>query len=225
MTPSPMKDDTLNCWKSIGISGNRSCDQLRTHIHCRNCPVYRQAGRQLLNRPLPDDYVAELTRKLADKPPEQVEENARLVVFRIGALWFALPAEDFEETFLPGPIIKVPSRNHRAFLGLVVLNGDLQLCFTLRHWLTSDEEADRPEPASDETSRLMMLRSRSEHWVFQSDEVMGVVDFPRHDFQPLPPNLALSPRHQVKALFELDERSIKLLDTDPLISLFREALT
>lgn len=219
-----MANDTLNCWKTIGITGDRSCDQLSTHIHCRNCPTYRQAGRQLLNRPLPDDYVAELTRKLADSPGGHARDNCRLVIFRTGTLWLALPAGDFEETFLPTPIIRVPSRNHPSFLGLVVLNGDLQLCFTLNHWLMSDSISTLPGD-SDQTARFLMLRAQGEHWVFQADEVMGVVDVSRDDFQPLPPNLALSPRHIVKALFTLNERPVKLLETDQLTALFQEALT
>ena len=54
----------LPCWKTIGVEADRSCEQLQQHVHCRNCPTYRLAGRQLLNRPMPADYRAELTRRL-----------------------------------------------------------------------------------------------------------------------------------------------------------------
>lgn len=53
------------CWNQIGIVGDRSCPELLTHTHCRNCPVYSIEGRRLLERSLPDGYLQEWTALLA----------------------------------------------------------------------------------------------------------------------------------------------------------------
>jgi len=42
VTPSSIE----RCWNFIGIEGDRSCPQLATYTHCRNCPVYSTAGHQ-----------------------------------------------------------------------------------------------------------------------------------------------------------------------------------
>ena len=42
------------CWREIGISGDRSCVELTTLIHCRNCSAYTRTARQVFDRPLPE---------------------------------------------------------------------------------------------------------------------------------------------------------------------------
>ena len=37
-----------DCWNTIGVSGDRSCPELNTHIHCRSCPVFAAAARASL---------------------------------------------------------------------------------------------------------------------------------------------------------------------------------
>lgn len=60
-----MEDSVTYCWNDIGVSGDSSCIELETVIHCRNCPIYRGAGRTLLQRNAPKGYVEEWTNILA----------------------------------------------------------------------------------------------------------------------------------------------------------------
>jgi chemotaxis-related protein WspD len=64
MTSSP-STQLKACWNQIGIAGDRSCPELLTFTHCRNCPVYSVEGRRLLERNIPDGYVQEWTTLLA----------------------------------------------------------------------------------------------------------------------------------------------------------------
>lgn len=210
----------------MGILGDRSCSQLEPHVHCRNCPTYRQAGRQLLNRPMGDDYRAELTRRLAAKPTEPQGETLRLLVFRIANVWLALPSVCFEETLSPLPIVRVPLRSNRHFLGLVGVHGELQLCFTLEHWLGPDpDEPGASAGAARVFPRLLVIHLRTQRWVFPADEVLGTVDCPRAGLEPLPSNLAQSGTRLVSALFHLEGLPVKLLNKERLAALFHEALT
>ena len=47
-----------DCWNQIGVSGDRSCPELETFIHCRNCPVFAAAARTFFDRPAPEGYLA-----------------------------------------------------------------------------------------------------------------------------------------------------------------------
>ena len=58
----PGQDD---CWNKIGISGDQSCPELKTFIHCRNCPVFAAAARTFFDRAAPEGYLAEWSRWLA----------------------------------------------------------------------------------------------------------------------------------------------------------------
>ena len=39
----------VECWREIGVSGDRSCPELEKHLHCRNCPTHAQIARKLLD--------------------------------------------------------------------------------------------------------------------------------------------------------------------------------
>lgn len=222
--PGPL--DNLPCWKAIGILGDRSCGQLEPHVHCRNCPTYRQAGRQLLNRPMGEDYRAELTRRLAAKPELPKGETRRLLVFRVANVWLALPSACFEETLAPSPIVKIPLKSNRHFLGLVSAHGELQLCFTLEHWLGPDpEEPMASAGAARIFPRLLVIHLRAQRWAFPADEILGTIDYPHAGLEALPSNLAKSGIRLVSALFHLEGLPVKLLDEERLAALFQEALT
>lgn len=222
--PAELRPDAP-CWKVIGIFGDRRCELLGTHIHCRNCPSYRLAGRQLLERPMPEAYQAELTRRLAGKPEDRQDELLRLMVFRVAGLWLALPSACFEETLPLAAAVRVPLRSNRHFLGLVSAHGELQPCFTLEHFLGADLDDRSAAPVSPRIfPRMMVVNLRAQRWVFPVDEVLGTLEQPRAELELLPANLAKSGQKLLAALFHRDGLHIHLLDGDRLAALFQEAL-
>lgn len=64
MPKSP--SNSQDCWNTIGVKGDRTCPELTAAIHCRNCAIYSQGGRQLLDREPPSGYQQEWTRLLAE---------------------------------------------------------------------------------------------------------------------------------------------------------------
>ncbi len=80
---APLRLD--DCWNRIGVRGDRSCPELKTHLHCRNCPVHATAVATLLDRELPPDHLARWTEHFS-RPVEQKEAGLHaVVIFRIGA--------------------------------------------------------------------------------------------------------------------------------------------
>ncbi len=80
------------CWNEIGVAGDRSCLELKTYTHCRNCPVYSRAGRQLLQRQAPAGYLNEWTNLLTHHQEEQPLNTISVGIFRLGGEWLALHA-------------------------------------------------------------------------------------------------------------------------------------
>lgn len=225
MTQPAKRPQDPPCWKVIGIFGDRSCELLREHIHCRNCPSYRLAGRRLLERPMPGAYQAELAQRLADKPEDPQGNQLRLMVFRVAGVWLALPSACFEETLPPVAIVRVPLRSNRHFLGLVSAHGELQLCFTLEHFLGAGLDDQLAVSVSPRVfPRMMVVNLCAQRWVFPVDEVLGTLDQPSAELEPLPANLAKSGQKLLAGLFRRDGLHIGLLDGDRLAALFLEAL-
>ncbi|BBL69618.1 chemotaxis protein CheW [Methylogaea oryzae] len=211
------------CWKRIGIHGDRSCPDLAEHIHCRNCPVYHAAGRRLLDRPVPEDYRAEWTARLAEPKPVLDADALRLMLFRIADAWLALPAAHFATSLAPVPVRSVPFRSNRHFLGLINDGGELRLCFTLEHLLdlrrqSAAEDSRRAFP------RLLVMQARNHLWTFPADEVQGIVRFPRSALQDPPDNLAKAPGVCTAAMLEWRGQPVGLLDVERLVDRLQEAL-
>lgn len=212
------------CWKRIGIEGDRSCEELEFHIHCRSCPVYHLAGRRLLDRPIPEDYRAEWQRRLAEIPETPDPNSLGLMVFRVAGHWLALPSRYLDESLKPGPVRKVPHRGNRHFLGLVNTHGELSLCFTLEHLLDPHGTEAIPGGAGRAFPRLLVIKVQGQRWAFPADEVRGIERQPRASLQTPPAHLSKSPENLFTALFDLDGLRIGLLDADKLVARFGEAL-
>src|SRR5271166_6523855 len=102
LAAKPMKVN--DCWNRIGTSGDGSCPELQTHIHCRNCPVFASAARTFFDRSAPANYLAEWTQWLAGSPAAGGYESAKsgsldererdrelisVLIFRLGQEWLA----------------------------------------------------------------------------------------------------------------------------------------
>ena len=73
------------CWKTIGVWGSEKprCPKLEEVIHCRNCDQFTQAGRNLLERELPEEYQSEWGQIFAVKKIDAPVGTVALVIFRI----------------------------------------------------------------------------------------------------------------------------------------------
>ncbi|WP_335015079.1 chemotaxis protein CheW [Nostoc sp.] len=206
-----MPSNIDRCWNFIGIQGDRSCPQLATYTHCRNCPVYSTAGRHLLERPIPGDYRYQWTQLLAES---RTDENSLMpshalpttqitvVIFRLQREWLALSAQIFKEMASPSVIHSLPHRSNQILRGLVSIRGELLLCISLSHLLNL-EVADTPvETVSPVVySRMVVLEKASNTWVFPVDELYGVHRFHRDELQDAPKSLTQGTQAYTKGLF------------------------
>ena len=160
-----------NCWRKIGVWGLETprCELLELHLHCRNCAVFRNAGREQYNREIEPEYLKLRTEELS-QPPRRVDKGQKesLMVFQAGAR-LALPCELFREVMKASPIYKVPHFKHPAFLGLVAHNGRLRVCCSLPVILGL---SDREKEAA--FSFMVILEIQGELIIFPVAKLEGI---------------------------------------------------
>ena len=116
------------CWSQVGVFGDSSCPELRTYIHCHNCPVHSAAGLQLLDRALPEGYRRERTEDFARQRSPRNQATFSAVLFRIDTAWLALPTHFFQEVTEPKRIHSLPHRRRGPVLGLANVRGEVVTC-------------------------------------------------------------------------------------------------
>ncbi|MDF5706182.1 MAG: chemotaxis protein CheW [Nostoc sp. S4] len=199
------------CWNFIGIEGDRSCPQLRTYAHCRNCPVYSAAGRQLLERTTPEQYRHEWTQLLAqskiEKNPQmpsyavRTKETLTVVIFRLQQEWLALPAQVFKETTPLSVIHTLPHRHNQVLRGLINIRGELLLCVSLSHLLNIDSDTPLQVLSPVVHSRMVVIEKAGNAWVFPVDELYGLHRLDPAKLRDAARNMSQASQTYTKGLF------------------------
>jgi chemotaxis-related protein WspD len=205
------------CWRRIGVSGDRSCPELETYVHCRNCPVLAEAARTFFDREPPEGYLEEWSRILAE--PEVVADPDALsvLIFRLGPEWLALPTTTLVEITTVRPLHRVPHRTAGVLEGLVNIRGQLQLCVSLPALLGLEQRQPGVEPAAAGPcdARLLVVDrgdAPGGRWVCRVDEVGGVQRVVRSTLRAVPSTVSHANSRFCQALFEWQERTVGLLD-------------
>ena len=203
------------CWSQIGVWGDRTCPELREWIHCHNCPVFAKAGRRLLERPPPGEYVQEWTRLLAEERKQESQAQVSIMVFRLGEEWLALPARLFREISEVRPIHRIPHRPKNVLLGLVNIRGGLQLCCSLRELLGIAEGVPAATASGQpERARFAVVEKADASWVFPVNEVAGIHRFPSAEMQTPPVTVTKASASFTKGILILGDRRIGYLDDE-----------
>ena len=222
----PRLDD---CWNRIGVFGDRSCSELPSCEHCRNCPVYSAAGRSLLERLPPGDYLQEWTTVLAeDKRGSESstpsifdsavrnDQSLALMIFRLAGELFALPVGVFLEVSTPFAVHSVPGRSNELFLGLVNVRGEIALAASLAN-LLGVSVAKGAGPQS--VGRMAVAETAEGNWVFPIDEIYGIYLLNRDDVNSAPEAINTTNSSYVNGIFQWHNRLVAMLDPDPIFSM------
>jgi chemotaxis-related protein WspD len=222
----PRLDD---CWNRIGVFGDRSCSELPSCEHCRNCPVYSAAGRSLLERLPPGDYLQEWTTVLAeDKRGSESstpsifdsavrnDQSLALMIFRLAGELFALPVGVFLEVSTPFAVHSVPGRSNELFLGLVNVRGEIALAASLAN-LLGVRVAKSAGPQS--VGQMAVAETAVGNWVFPIDEIYGIYLLNRDDVNSAPEAINTTNNFYVNGIFQWHNRLVAMLDPDPIFSM------
>ncbi len=201
------------CWNRIGIYGSKDCPELVAHSHCRNCPVFSRQAALLLDRALPEDELASPLPPAA--PPGEPTQS--LMLFRLGAEWFAFPTLALDEIIGPRPVHTLPHRREAGLLGLVNVRGELVVCVSLARLM--------PGAARDPDNGWMMVaRHEQGRFAFPVDEVAQTIHRVPGERKPVPATLALSASSLTRGLITWGKRSVGWLDEGALFAAFARCL-
>ncbi|WGL64478.1 chemotaxis protein CheW [Pseudomonas sp. CW003PS] len=169
----PAVDD---CWNRIGVFGDKRCERLERHIHCRNCEVYGAAAIALLDR-----YGSSLERDADDygqgEEQEPVGEQRSLLIFRLGEQWLAIATRCLAEVMPVSPIHSLPHRKSTGLLGVTNVRGTLVACLSLSELLDLETDDGR-QSGQRVIPRMLILESGSGPLVVPVDEVSGIQKIP-----------------------------------------------
>jgi chemotaxis-related protein WspD len=206
-----------DCWNRIGVWGREQprCPKLEQVVHCRNCAVYSESGRRILDRDIGSDYLREWTRIIAQPKASPRPDAETVVVFRIGEEWYALPARLVQEITEMRPIHRVPHRTGHILLGVTSIRGELKLCVSLGNMLgvekgTYVEVQDKRRVYA----RLVVIDAQGGQLVFPVSDVLGTLRHHPGDLQNPPATVTMAKATYTKGMLEVDGRHIACLDAE-----------
>ena len=200
-----------HCWRHVGVTGDRSCAELATFIHCRNCPVLTAAASRFFDRPAPAGYL-ESWQEILEQPEATLDADTRSVlIFRLGTEWLALPTAVLVEVTPQRQLHRLPHRSGPLLAGIVNIRGQLQLCVRLEGLLGLDAPVTEP-PAAVPAARLLVIERASARWAFRVDDVAGVHRVPGRSLRNVPATVSGAAMRATVALFAWQDKTVGLLD-------------
>jgi chemotaxis-related protein WspD len=216
-----------DCWNRIGVRGDRSCPELKSAIHCQNCAVFGAASQAFFDRPQLSDYRSELTKLVAEPPRARQSASQPVVVFALGEELFALDTRRFVEVTGPRRVHKVAHRSNRVFSGLVSINGQLELCFSLANLLNVEKRnaaAAGAASAPDDARLVVIEDDKNRRWVFHADRVLGVERMPEAAFGEPPATVAQDTAGHVGSVIVWNEKRIGYLALESVFAALERSL-
>jgi chemotaxis-related protein WspD len=213
-----------DCWNKIGVRGDRSCAELRQHIHCRNCPVYFAGAVALLDRPAAADYLAASTAHFAEPKGAEELDTRSVVIFRIGQEWLALPTSVVSEVANRLPVHSLPHRRNGTVIGLVSVRGELVVCISLGQVLGVDSAVEPHQKSPIVHGRLIVIRREDVRIVCPVDEVHGIQRFQTRNLQEVPSTLSKATASFSTAILSWNNHSVGLLDDHMLFTALKRSI-
>jgi len=192
-----------------------TCPLLKQAIHCRNCDVFIQAGRSLLERDLPRERRDEWAQVLTQKKEETFVGTAPVLVFRIEREWLALPVLLFEKIMDAGNfrslLHKVPHKNNPIFMGIINVQGQIRPCVSFRN-LLGLETTTRRDDERHIYQRLAVINGENGPWVFRMDEVHGIYHLYDNMLRKVPVTIEKDQTTFSRGMFKWKDLYIALLN-------------
>lgn len=201
--------DAGPCWERIGVRGDGSCPVLTDVVHCRNCPVYTEAGRALAVRPPPPGYTDDWTDRLAAADPPPPGAMTTVVLFRVGPEWYALDVAHAVEVAPVRVIRRVPHQSNAVLAGLVNLRGELHLAVDLTTLFGGRAVESR---VADAGRRLLVIERDAARWVVVADAVHDIRHVAEAEVGPVPATVAAGGGPFTRGVFRWDGHAVGYLD-------------
>ena len=216
-----------SCWNTIGVWGKQAlrCEKLKDVIHCRNCSIYWQAGRQVFDKRIPDGYIEQWTRIISGHLEPAAKTSQSVIYFRIGDEWFALSTRNFVEVAQDKFVHKIPRRSHKAVLGVINIGGSVRLSFSLAFLLgVSHQDDNKRLKVRGVYKRFLVVRINNKDYVFPVDEVGGVFRYNPEDLMQVPATMEAEKSQLLLGLLDVGGKNTACIDANKLAHTFEVML-
>ena len=216
-------EDAQHCWNLIGVMGDRSCPEIPQHVHCRNCPVYVNAGSHLFNRAPPQAWLDEHKARLAELDVPLECDTITVLIFRLGDEWLAFDVRSVLEVAEPKTVHRVPHRTGTHLEGVVNIRGELQLCVSLSRLLnlTAASQATAEALAMQ---RFLVAEHGRQRWVFPVEQVSGVHRLGWRQRTELPATVRRSSARLSRHVYDWEGKFVCHLDADRVFAALQRGL-
>ena len=202
-----------DCWNEIGVTGDRSCEELTTHTHCRNCPSYASAAATRLDRPIAEESIDQATAYYA--APRELEEVAAssCFVFRVGAEWLAIPTKLLHEVVEVTATHSLPHRRGTIGVGLVSVRGDIIVHVSLAGLLgIADDKKSSTSGPRRTAARVVVLADSAGRIAISVDEIMGFHSYDPAASRAVPSTLGQALVSYATSMICIGDRIVGMLD-------------
>jgi len=216
---SPVK---VSCWNTVGVWGSQAprCEKLKDVVHCRNCPVYWDAGRQVFDKDIPQGYLDQWTQVLAAAPEARSKASQSIIYFRLGKEWFSLSTRNFVEVSQVRAIHNIPHQTSNLMLGIVNVGGAVKLCYSLSYLLGIDDKEEARETKHGIYKRHLVIKLNGSDYVFPVDEVGGVYRYDKNDLLHIPVTIEPEKAALLLGVLEIAGNKVACIDADKLACAF-----
>jgi chemotaxis-related protein WspD len=175
-----------------------------------------QAGQNLLERDLPDNYKEEWVQVFAEKKEEELVGTVSVIIFRIAKQWFALPAQLLEKVITPQPFHTIPHRDNPVLMGVINVYGEIHLCVSLKILLELEDDLNEQKNQHGHR-RMIVVNKDNDRWVIPVDAIHGIHRVHPRTFENVPATVAKAKTKFAKYLFTWENMSVALLDDELLL--------
>jgi len=183
-----------------------------------------QSINLLLNRPHPEGYRSELTRRIAEAGHEKQVDEFTSLIFRVGAEWLALPSERIREIAVLNTLHTLPHR-HNALLGLANVRGELLICVDLAIFLESSAIDVATKDKNTPHGQLLVVVTDQGPLAFPVDEVHGFHRYQEVELRELPATLAGATNTYTYNILPWQGHSVGCLDAQALFRAINQSLS
>ncbi|NOY62016.1 MAG: chemotaxis protein CheW [Gammaproteobacteria bacterium] len=226
---------TKDCWNHSGVWGREQprCEHLEQVVHCRNCALYAESSRHLLERPAAQQYMDEWCSLLAEQKQQQQRKAISILVFRLGEEWLALRTQLFQEVVDMRAVHSIPHSKSRVLLGLANVRGELHLAISVAAILGVSEplnlESLNLAPLNENRAqtgfrRMVVIADEQDRYVFPVDEIEGVVRHAANELGRPPATGTRCSEHYLSGVLNWQERQIGCIDEQRLFTAIQRAV-
>lgn len=209
-----LHDDINDCWNRIGVRFGNKCEQLREYMHCRNCPAYSDAARNLMHRPIPAEYRQTWARHYALAADDSSPANESAVVFRIGHEWLALPTQIVVTVAAAAAAHRLPHRVKPGLLGVVNVSGKLHPCIGLSDLMAIDVLQPYVQTGRHVCPRLIVAQLGRQTVALPVHDVHGIEHYRDADVLAPPSTVSKGVTRYLAGVLGIANLQVGCLDTE-----------